>query len=457
MFQALYSPLSLVVSMCVGVAFNAQDARVAVAVNQPICIRYMQDVKPNAHQNGPVSHFDFAAATRSALTDPCGAQQQLNLKPNQVLEAHRQFGSEFRPNRTMPAASPLNGQIVEECHIQAGAELLGKTKLCKFFAKGQCTRGKACTFAHGKRELRETPDLYHTEMCFEFLHTGRCRWRSHCRYAHSLEEMQRAEATVPPPTTRKQKLVEERRNKAMDSIKTKGHMSREQTASTSRTFLKGRMHPTTPSTKVASKPNSTTCSSVRSDTGSSCANERAYDSSDDALSEMVVVDAKLVVKNSSFNLLPVESPRMRKTRSSPNWEVPVSPSSAEDTNQNTCGANHISSTDASPSSLETSPSSVVDAALAVRNTSLNLVPLRLKPLRKSVSIPAMWHNTGGDETDESSEHTASSPNWSREVSPGNVVFATPLSDSDAELEAAVEFEQDGKRDSFFPARWPEFV
>lgn len=77
----------------------------------------------------------------------------------------------------------------------AGSGVLTKTKLCKFFARGQCTHGSACTFAHGRRELQAQPDLYRTEMCFDFTNTGRCHYGKDCRYAHSQEELRHPNRT----------------------------------------------------------------------------------------------------------------------------------------------------------------------------------------------------------------------------------------------------------------------
>lgn len=77
------------------------------------------------------------------------------------------------------------------------AALLDKTKLCKFFAKGLCRRGHACTFAHGKRQIRPQPDLFRTQMCNDFISSGFCRFGDTCRYAHSSEEVRAPEVKAP--------------------------------------------------------------------------------------------------------------------------------------------------------------------------------------------------------------------------------------------------------------------
>lgn len=74
-------------------------------------------------------------------------------------------------------------------HVSVDDQLLGKTKLCKFFSRGHCTRGKACTFAHGRKELRAAPDLFKTELCFEFMTSGMCHRSESCQYAHGEQDL----------------------------------------------------------------------------------------------------------------------------------------------------------------------------------------------------------------------------------------------------------------------------
>jgi len=64
---------------------------------------------------------------------------------------------------------------------------LEKTKLCKFFAKRRCSRGSACSFAHGEAELLPQVDLYKTQLCTDFM-GGMC-WREACRFAHGEHEL----------------------------------------------------------------------------------------------------------------------------------------------------------------------------------------------------------------------------------------------------------------------------
>lgn len=67
--------------------------------------------------------------------------------------------------------------------------LLDKTRLCRFFARGLCSRGSACTFAHGEAQLLPQPDLFKTGLCFDYMKAGTCRAGSSCRFAHSNDEL----------------------------------------------------------------------------------------------------------------------------------------------------------------------------------------------------------------------------------------------------------------------------
>lgn len=64
-----------------------------------------------------------------------------------------------------------------------------QTRLCRFFAIGACTRGTACSFAHGQDKLREQPDFSKTRLCANFIEIGSCAEGSECKFAHSKDEL----------------------------------------------------------------------------------------------------------------------------------------------------------------------------------------------------------------------------------------------------------------------------
>jgi hypothetical protein len=68
------------------------------------------------------------------------------------------------------------------------ASQFSKTKMCKFFRVGKCTKGAGCQFAHHQFELRKQPDLRCTKFCQVFIDTGVCN-DVNCTFAHSKEEL----------------------------------------------------------------------------------------------------------------------------------------------------------------------------------------------------------------------------------------------------------------------------
>lgn len=63
-----------------------------------------------------------------------------------------------------------------------------KTKMCKFYLEGNCTRGRKCTFAHGDEDVDSKPQPLCMKLCKTLIATGRCK-NQNCRYAHSKEQI----------------------------------------------------------------------------------------------------------------------------------------------------------------------------------------------------------------------------------------------------------------------------
>jgi hypothetical protein len=68
-------------------------------------------------------------------------------------------------------------------------EQLSKTKMCKFYQRGLCTKGTQCPFAHDAKELQPLPDLSRSKFCMVLRKTGRCD-NPKCSYAHKEAELQ---------------------------------------------------------------------------------------------------------------------------------------------------------------------------------------------------------------------------------------------------------------------------
>jgi len=75
-----------------------------------------------------------------------------------------------------------------------------KTKMCRFFKAGACTRGYECVYAHSTCELQELPDLHKTELCARFAFAGSCDKADACRFAHGTKELRRASEIKEHPS-----------------------------------------------------------------------------------------------------------------------------------------------------------------------------------------------------------------------------------------------------------------
>jgi len=79
-----------------------------------------------------------------------------------------------------------------------------KTKGCKFYAAGMCTRGQHCCYSHSIAETRKLPDLYKTELCASFSYYGWCNKGGACSFAHGSSELRNTNTLLKQiPTTHK--------------------------------------------------------------------------------------------------------------------------------------------------------------------------------------------------------------------------------------------------------------
>eukprot|EP00929_Paragymnodinium_shiwhaense_P119026 TRINITY_DN90913_c0_g1_i1.p1 TRINITY_DN90913_c0_g1~~TRINITY_DN90913_c0_g1_i1.p1 ORF type:complete len:515 (-),score=86.74 TRINITY_DN90913_c0_g1_i1:218-1762(-) len=74
-------------------------------------------------------------------------------------------------------------------NAMASRESFRKSKLCKFFRLGSCTRGEDCNFAHGMDELRALPNFMFTLLCKDFSKAGACKAGNDCKFAHGEKEL----------------------------------------------------------------------------------------------------------------------------------------------------------------------------------------------------------------------------------------------------------------------------
>jgi len=76
------------------------------------------------------------------------------------------------------------------------------TCLCKFYAKGRCRNGSACTFAHDESELQPRPDFYKFRLCAAFAALGSCSAGAGCKFAHGPQELRRPFVPKKAPVVR---------------------------------------------------------------------------------------------------------------------------------------------------------------------------------------------------------------------------------------------------------------
>lgn len=108
------------------------------------------------------------------------------------------LGVQRRPAHSLeglPVRAPdANGNVNQRPHF--------KTILCRYHQEGRCSKGGACTYAHGERELRRVsphfasrePANYKTVLC-EFFQHGSCRYGPQCTFAHGTSDLRTSQGS----------------------------------------------------------------------------------------------------------------------------------------------------------------------------------------------------------------------------------------------------------------------
>jgi len=85
-----------------------------------------------------------------------------------------------------PMTQGVNFQALEA----AGAAMSFRTKVCVNFQNNMCTRGDACTYAHGVQNLQPATFVgAKTKLCKFFEESGSCARGAVCTYAHGVHEL----------------------------------------------------------------------------------------------------------------------------------------------------------------------------------------------------------------------------------------------------------------------------
>mmetsp|Transcript_114861 Transcript_114861/g.198951 ORF Transcript_114861/g.198951 Transcript_114861/m.198951 type:complete len:239 (+) Transcript_114861:65-781(+) len=88
------------------------------------------------------------------------------------------------------SAEELSGQCGQRVLFRAQFR---KTRLCRFFEIGQCSKGQACPFAHGSTEMQTAPDLTKTSICRAW-RQKQCPFSAmRCPFAHGASELRKTD------------------------------------------------------------------------------------------------------------------------------------------------------------------------------------------------------------------------------------------------------------------------
>ena len=96
--------------------------------------------------------------------------------------------------RRKRAASWLDqNQPFSMTQMKETREVLKFTRMCKYWKVNRCHLGADCNFAHAhtESELRDQPDLVSTQLCFQFARKGTCKNGEACTFAHGKSELRR--------------------------------------------------------------------------------------------------------------------------------------------------------------------------------------------------------------------------------------------------------------------------
>lgn len=122
----------------------------------------------------------------SRMSQPRGNSPDVDQKLDAGRLGEDECGAACGPATDAPACASAIGDSRKAGYTQPHVLQLAcfKTQLCRYFSRGGCSRGEECMYAHGRQELRTTPDLAKTSLCKEWV-LERCRYSpEECRYAH---------------------------------------------------------------------------------------------------------------------------------------------------------------------------------------------------------------------------------------------------------------------------------
>ncbi|CAK0877304.1 unnamed protein product [Prorocentrum cordatum] len=131
-----------------------------------------------------VPHRRRAAPLSEDEKDEIARYTSTAIRENSKLQklSQRSYIAATRLNRVLPRMALSNGGRLRL--------LCRKTEQCRFYQNGACTRGAACTFAHGEQDVQKKPDFQRTKRCPTVATGQRCE-DPRCPFAHTAEEFRK--------------------------------------------------------------------------------------------------------------------------------------------------------------------------------------------------------------------------------------------------------------------------
>ena len=79
-----------------------------------------------------------------------------------------------------------NSQAIKFLKQTGESQIKYKTEICRSWDQGFCEYGDKCIFAHGYKEIRNSPSLinYKTKKCKQFHEIGYCQYGNRCQFLH---------------------------------------------------------------------------------------------------------------------------------------------------------------------------------------------------------------------------------------------------------------------------------
>lgn len=150
----------------------------------------------------------------SATLDHQGSSTSKSAGGNTITLPHSGVASSGWSTGRNALQQATNGQVIAASPSSSTSRVMSfqkaqcfKTRQCRFWLDGRCTRGDECTFAHCGNELREKPNLVKTKICSKWK-LGHCSKQQHqCSYAHGLEDLRVLPSAVGGPLTPKAQVA----------------------------------------------------------------------------------------------------------------------------------------------------------------------------------------------------------------------------------------------------------